>query len=203
MSKRHGVIRSVFAVLAMACPISGSAQSLHVMGTVGYSAPVPSSVRGQMSAPGAIASATRGGPMLTMGVEHGTRVGWSIEAVYSRHSSSRLDFVGNSGTLAAELEETSGLMVSGFLPAADLWGRSLRVMGSIGVLRTRLKGHGIVGGDAVGPLTASNTGPAAGAGLELPIACEGHDLLLSARAGQLLGHERGGGYAGVGIGLRW
>jgi len=203
MPNRYTITSSVLVLAAVACPMLGSAQTLHVVGTVSYSAPAPSPVRGQMSVPATIASATRGGPMLTLGVVHGTRVGWGVEAVYSRHSSARLDFVGGNGTLAAESEGTAGVMASGFLPVADMWGRALRVMGSAGVLRTRLKGHHIVGGDAVGPLTAVHTAPAVGAGFELPIPCGGHDLLLSTRAGQMLGHERGGGYVGVGVGIRW
>lgn len=206
MPRGGRAILTVVAGVLAAMPAPTSAQWAHTSVTFAYSAPLPGGMRGEMMSPSLLGSARRGGPFLSVGFEHGRGLGARIELVYSRHATGpwvEAPKYHGRPVFAADKETTSGAMVSVLIPVTHVSGSPLRVSAGVGVLRTGLRGWGIIGGDAVVHAHASNVAPALGAGLELPIPFAGHDVVLAVRGAQLVSRERGGGYLAAGVGVRW
>jgi hypothetical protein len=200
---QHIVVRAL-AIALIVVPGPGEAQGFRTSTLIGYSAPVPGALRGEMMSPAAIGSALQGGPFIGFGLERPAPVGLRLDAVYSRRSSEPRQQAASGSAYAAEREVTVGAVANLLLPIARPSGTAMvRMSLGPGVMRAELRGHGIIGGDGVTPVSQSRVAPALGAGIEFLGRLRGVDALLALRGGQMLSRERGGGYIAAGVGVLW
>lgn len=197
----------LLVIVALVVPSPGAAQGVRPLLSVGMSSSVPSDLRGRMTMSTPIGAATDVGAFAAAGLElPAAPLALRVEAVYSRRTSAAGTFLGHhgiEGVYAAEEEKTLGSVVSVLAPPLQARWVALRVSASLGVLRTQLRGHGTVGGDAAVAASSSSTAPAVGLGFEIALPVARHELLLGARAAQQVGPQRGGGYVVADLGVRW